>query len=185
MNQQHNISLLRNKISMEARNNSVRINLLKNIVKILYDDISYEIINYIINLKGEKAEEQILAEKLNLNHTQVRQSLIQMEKHGILISAEFKKKRNEEEEQKNQQRFMNANKYKTSEWELNETFYNTMKNRFSDLIKKLESNLKNKETLKFECPKCKKIFMLEKAAHLDYNCNNCIDKQNLSDKKPE
>ena len=39
-------------------------------------------------------------------------------------------------------------------------FYNIMKNRFSDLKEKLERNLKDKETLKFECSKCKLILKL-------------------------
>jgi hypothetical protein len=66
--------------------NSVKIGLLRKLVKILYNDISYEIINYIINLNGKECEEQRLADDLSLTFTQVRQNLIQMEKHGILIS---------------------------------------------------------------------------------------------------
>jgi hypothetical protein len=60
-----------------------RFGLLRKIVKILYNEISYEIINYIlINIV---AEEQKLADDLNLSYTQARQSLIDMEKHGILL----------------------------------------------------------------------------------------------------
>lgn len=66
--------------------NSVKISLLKKLVKILYNDISYEIINYIINLNGKECEEQKLADDLSLTFTQVRQNLILMEKHGILLS---------------------------------------------------------------------------------------------------
>ena len=66
--------------------NSVKISLLRKLVKILYNDISYEIINYIINLNGKECEEQKLADDLSLTFTQVRQNLIMMEKHGILIS---------------------------------------------------------------------------------------------------
>jgi len=66
--------------------NSVKITLLRKLVKILYNDISYEIINYIINQHGKECEEQKLADDLNLSYTQVRQSLILMEKHGILLS---------------------------------------------------------------------------------------------------
>ncbi len=66
--------------------NSVKISLLRKLVKILYNDISYEIINYIINLNGKECEEQKLADDLSLTFTQVRQNLITMEKHGILIS---------------------------------------------------------------------------------------------------
>jgi hypothetical protein len=66
--------------------NSVKISLLRKLVKILYNEISYEIINYIINLNGKECEEQKLADDLSLTFTQVRQNLIMMEKHGILIS---------------------------------------------------------------------------------------------------
>lgn len=68
---------------------------------------------------------------------------------------------------------------RTSDWELNENFYNIVKQRFADLKKKLEGNLKEKETLKFECPKCKNIFALEKATRTNYQCPSCDDKTSL------
>jgi DNA-binding GntR family transcriptional regulator len=70
----------------EPRGKSARIQTLKNLVNLVYDDLSYEIITYIINLNSKEAEEQKLAEDLNLSYTQVRQSLITMEKHGLLLS---------------------------------------------------------------------------------------------------
>jgi hypothetical protein len=70
----------------EHKSSSARISLLKNLVNLLYDDLSYEIISYIINLNGKEAEEQKLADDLSISFTQVRQSLITMEKHGILLS---------------------------------------------------------------------------------------------------
>jgi len=181
--QAQNPTFLRPKLPLDTRANNPRIKMLKNLVKILYDDISFEIINYIINLNNEKAEEQTLAEKLNLNYTQVRQSLIQMGKHGILISSEFKRKRNEEEDDKIQ--MQKQNKYKTSEWELNDKFYKIVKDRFGDLSKKLENKLKDKETLKFICPKCQNTYLLSKAAHLEYQCSQCIDKHKLIEHKAE
>jgi transcription initiation factor IIE alpha subunit len=182
--QQQNQTFLGTKHNLDARANNPRIKMLKNLVKILYDDISYEIINYIINLNNLKAEEQTLAEKLNLNYTQVRQSLIQMGKHGLLISSEFKRKRNEEEEEK-YQIMQRQNKYKTSEWELNDKFYKIVKDRFGDLNKKLETKLKDRETLKFICPKCQNIYLLSKAAHLEYQCSQCIEKPKLIEHKAE
>lgn len=182
---QPNMSFLRNKISLESRSSSVRIKMLKNLIKLLYDDISYEIVNYIINLNGEKAEEQSLADKLNLNYTQIRQSLIHLGKHGILIPSEYKKKRVEEEEEKIQQKQLNTNRLKTSEWELNELYYNIVKNRFEDLTKKLETNLKSREIIKFKCAKCDVIYNLEKVAHIFYKCPNCIDKPSLTQIKEE
>ena len=65
-------------------NHSLLDSLLKVFIKILYDDISYYIIDYI--LKNEKAEEQKLSSDLNLSYSQVRQSLYNMENHGILDS---------------------------------------------------------------------------------------------------
>lgn len=182
--QQQNQILLGSKQLNESKSNTPRIKMLKNLVKILYDDISYEILNYIINLNHEKAEEQTLAEKLNLTYTQVRQSLILMSKHGILIASEFKKKKNEEEEEEKFQ-INRQNKYKTSKWELNDKFYKIVKDRFEDLTKKLETKLKDKETLKFICPKCKKIFYVEKAAHLEYQCSQCFDKPKLIEHQAE
>jgi transcription initiation factor IIE alpha subunit len=76
-------------------------------------------------------------------------------------------------------------KNKTSDWKLNETFYNVIKNRFSDLKDKLDKNLKDKETLKFECSKCKFIYPLEKAAHIGYHCTRCDDRPKLGEKAAE
>lgn len=179
------------------RLNAVKLNSLRNLVKVLYDDISYEIINYIINLNGAPAEEQKLADELNFSYTQVRQSLIQMEKHGILLSSEFKRKKEEEEDEflpgfqsmRNQvNKGMPVKKNKTSEWKINDTYYNRIKHRFADLKLKLEANLKEREKLKFECsnPKCpKKIYMDNEAARRNYICTNCEDKPKLVEKKPE
>jgi DNA-binding GntR family transcriptional regulator len=63
--------------------NSTKISLLRKLIKILYNEISYEIINYI--LANNLVEEQKLADDLNLSYTQVRQALIVMQNHGILI----------------------------------------------------------------------------------------------------
>jgi len=175
----------------------IHLNALRNMVKILYDDISYEIINYIINLPAnQSAEEQTLADNLNLTYTQVRQSLIQMEKHGILISTDFKRKKEEEEEdynltgmqgghQQQSKKFIAIKKNKTSEWKMNETFYNIIKNRFEELKKKLEKNLEYRSKDKFECLKCKTTFMLSDVAYLGYVCKVCEDRPKLLEKKGE
>ena len=67
-------------------NNNYLDDLLRVFIKMLYDDdISYYIIDYII--KNEKAEEQKLATDLNLSYSQIRQSLYNMEKHGIVVPS--------------------------------------------------------------------------------------------------
>jgi transcription initiation factor IIE alpha subunit len=76
-------------------------------------------------------------------------------------------------------------KNKTSDWKLSETFYNVIKTRFSDLKKRLEKNLIEKSSLKFQCNKCKTIFTVEKAAHLMYKCSFCEDKPQLIEMKKE
>jgi hypothetical protein len=70
-------------MNLRFTENSTKIALLRKMVKILYNDISYEIINYII--ANTNAEESKLADDLNLNYNQVRQSLIIMQGHGILL----------------------------------------------------------------------------------------------------
>ncbi len=175
------------KKSLIGRSISERIKLLKNLVKLLYDDISYEIINYIINLKGIRAEEQLLAERLNLNYSQVRQSLLQMGKHGILLQSEYKQpKKNEEDEKFQNYKYQKySNKTKTSEWHIHETFYDTIKNRFESLKIKLENDLRDRENLKFICGKCQMKYDLEKAMAINKRCTNCIDQQELVEKKKE
>jgi hypothetical protein len=66
-----------------AEKSSSKMNLLRKLVKILYNDISFEIINYIIN--NNLVEEAKLADDLNLTYNQVRQALIVMQGHGILL----------------------------------------------------------------------------------------------------
>jgi hypothetical protein len=189
------------------KSNTHHLNSLKKLVKILYDDMSYEIINYIINLGNSPAEEQKLADDLNLSYNQVRTSLIMMEKHGILLSSEFKKKREDEEGEETgvtpapnttstnsggnkppgsyRNYSGNMRKNKTSEWTLNMTYYNRIKNRFQELKTKLEKNLEYRSKLKFECGKCKTIYQEFEAAHRGYVCTKCEDKPKLIEKKAE
>jgi hypothetical protein len=187
----------------QPRGNSSQLNSLKRLVKVLYDDISFEIINYICKLK-QPADEWKLAEDLNLSYTQVRQSLILMEKHGLLLSQEHKRKRNDDEEDaiilgnigmgnlmKNtnlSKNNMNIRRNKTSDWKLNDTYYFRIKSRFSELKTKLEKTLKEREKLKFECsnPKCtKKIYEVSEAARKEYICTVCEGRYELIEQKPE
>jgi Zn finger protein HypA/HybF involved in hydrogenase expression len=76
-------------------------------------------------------------------------------------------------------------KNKTSEWRINETFYNIIKNRFTDLKAKMEKNFNERSSLKFECIKCKHVYPVEKAAHIDYHCSRCDDRPKLIEKPKE
>lgn len=163
---------------------------LKNVVKILYDDkLSLEIIKYIINLKGQPAEEEKMAEALNLKFDSVRQSLTKMGNDGILASREFKRKKEKEEEDSVNVTGSNINpqpkkysvlkKSSTFEWEINETFYNIIKIRFEELKRKFEKKLEYMSKEKFECPKCKRVYELDEVAHIGYVCKQCEDRPKL------
>lgn len=114
--------------------------LLRVFTKVLYDDLSYYIIDYI--LKYEKAEEQKLANDLNLSYSQVRQSLYQMENHGILEQQEYRKTKEELEEKVINQYGINQKKNKTSEYRLSKGITNKIQHRFKDLKAKLEQDIK-------------------------------------------
>ncbi len=168
--------------------------MLRNIVKVLYDDkISYEIMKYIINLHGLAAEEEKMVNDLSLKFDNVRQSLTRMGNDGILISREYKRKKEKEEEEDFMNPNMNRNNYQKSmnkkastlEWEINETYFNIIKQRFEDLKALFKKAIRYKSTDKFVCPKCKEVYELDKVAHLGYVCKRCDDRPKLNEVKAE
>jgi transcription initiation factor IIE alpha subunit len=162
---------------------------LVHVVKILYDEnLSYEIIKYVINLKGQPAEEEKMANDFNLKFDTVRLCLTRMGNDGILTSREFKRKKEPEDDQLPPG--MNTNiiqgkkinkKASTCEWQINETFYHTIKQRFEDLKKKLLKKLEYMSKEKFECGKCKTVYELDEVAHKGYTCKQCDDKPRLTE----
>lgn len=168
-----------------------QLEVLKNVVKVLYDDkISYEVIKYIINLNGQPAEEEKMVNDLNLKFDNVRQCLTRMGNDGLLISREYKRKKEEREEedysQQNQFTKRPINKrVNTLEWKINDTFYNIIKQRFEDLKFKLNKTLEYKSRDKFECQKCKKVYELDQVAHIGYVCKECEDRPKLLEIKSE
>lgn len=182
-----NTNPTQNKLS---NSNNAHLNTLRKVVKVLYDDTSYEILNYIINRGEQPTEELKLSDDMNISFNQVRTSLITMEKHGILISNEHKRKREDEEDDESRlsgyrNPSSNPRKNKTFEWNLSQTYYNRLKNRFNELRSKLEKNLEFRAKIKFECPKCKTIYQVSEAAFKDYTCHKCEDKPRLLEKKAE
>ena len=116
---------------------------LTNLAKILYDDVTYTILEYIINRPNQLIEEQEMANNLNLSYGTVRTSLTMLERHGILLQSEHIKRKSEEETQTNNTTFTDSisnpsvqrgdlqhtkrstfsyRKAKTSDWKLNNTF---------------------------------------------------------------
>jgi hypothetical protein len=94
-----------------------------------------------------------------------------------MIRSEHKKRKTEEEEERINNIYQKKNK--TSEWRLNDTFYNIVKTRCQDLKTKLDKNLKERSSLKFQCIKCKNTYPVEKAAHIDYHCSRCDERPKL------
>jgi hypothetical protein len=168
-----------------------QLEVLKNVVKVLYDDkISYEVVKYIINLNGQPAEEEKMVNDLNLKFDNVRQCLTRMGNDGLLVSREYKRKKEEREEedysQQNQYTKRPMNKrVNTLEWKINDTFYNIIKQRFEDLKFKLNKTLEYKSRDKFECQKCKKVYELDQVAHIGYVCKECEDRPKLLEIKSE
>ncbi len=168
-----------------ADSQEAHLEVLKNVVKILYDDkLSYEIIKYIINLKGQPAEEEKMANDFNLKFDTIRQSLLRMGNDGVLSSTEHKKKR-EPEAEDNYRRGCSLKRSITFEWLINQTFYDNIKQRFEDLKKKLEKELEHMSKDKFQCPKCKVVFELEQVAYIGYVCKKCDDKPKLTEIQAE
>ena len=171
------------------------LDVLKNMVKVLYDDkISSEVMKYIINLNGLPAEEEKMVNDLNLKFDNVRQCLTRMGNDGILISREYKRKKEEKEEEESNMYSASGNNYtrrpmnkrtNTLEWKINDTYYNIIKQRFEELKSKFKKNLEYKSRDKFECPKCKKVYELDQVAHIGYVCKQCEERPKLSEIKAE
>ena len=81
---------------------------LTNLAKILYDDVTYTILEYIINRPNQLIEEQEMANNLNLSYGTVRTSLTMLERHGILLQSEHIKRKSEEETQTNNTTFTDS-----------------------------------------------------------------------------
>lgn len=164
---------------------------LKALVKILYDDTTYEIINYIVrqHQQGNSRiiDEQEMAFELNLSYNQVRQSLIVLQSHRIILSQEHKKKKGEEKEelQLNASNLKAIKKNKTSDVYINEDYVPIIDNLFDLLEKKLERKFKEAETQRYKCLQCNEEFTLSDYAHFNKCCKKCITRPPLTEIKAE
>lgn len=179
---------------------------LTNLAKILYDDVTYTILEYIINRPNQLIEEQEMANNLNLSYGTVRTSLTMLERHGILLQSEHIKRKSEEETQTNNTTFTDSisnpsvqrgdlqhtkrstfsyRKAKTSDWKLNNTFYNGIKTRFEELKRQLKDNLDKRATLWFECPLCSKNYTEAEGSFNNLVCLACESKPALLEKGKE
>lgn len=152
---------------------------LKAIVKLLYDDLSYEIINYLIrNNHKTIIDEQEITADLNLSYTQIRQSIIILQSHRIVLTQEHKNKKEEKEKEKDI-KYMKKNK--TSDVYLNPDYISIIQNRFDMLKNKLTKKIQDYKTRKFICPECNEIFTLSDYAHFNQRCKKCFSKPYLTE----
>ena len=77
--------------SLAIRINPAHLTILSHLSKILYDDVTYIVLEYIMNSRNPLVEEQEMAMNLNLSNPTVRKSLIMLEKHGILQALLLRK----------------------------------------------------------------------------------------------
>lgn len=177
--------------------NPSSLNALTKVAKIIYDDVTFVVLNYIISHESQLIEEQEMANNLNISYGTVRTCLTTLEKHGILLSSEHIRKREDEEEtqtktdsQQKNYRSMHKSavafrKNKTSDWKLNPTFYNRIKNRFEEMKKHLNYSLEQRSTLWFECPKCLKKYTESEGSFNSLVCIQCDSKPKLTEKGRE
>lgn len=187
--------------SLAIRINPAHLTILSHLSKILYDDVTYIVLEYIMNSRNPLVEEQEMAMNLNLSNPTVRKSLIMLEKHGILLQTPHVRKlrvdddsttsmnRNSGISSAGMKQSMNNNVYmrqggmnrnmKTSDWKLNNTFYNGIKLRFEEMEKRLRENLKNRETLWFRCEQCNATYSESEGNLNNLECLYCPNKPKL------
>lgn len=177
--------------------NPSSLNALTKLAKIIYDDVTFVVLNYLMSHENQLIEEQEMASNLNISYGTVRTCLTTLEKHGILLSSEHVKKRDEEEDsqtkteaQQNNYRNLHKSavffrKNKTSDWRLNPTFYNRIKNRFEEMKKHLNYTLEQRSTLWFECPKCLRKYTESEGSFNSLVCTQCDTRPKLTEKGRE
>ena len=193
--------------SIAIRINPAHLTILSHLSKIIYDDVTYIVLEYIMNSRSPLVEEQEMAMNLNLSNPTVRRSLIMLEKHGILLQTPHVRKLRVDDESTQvssnmsngnsviggagagKQNMMSNSAYirqvganrnmKTSDWKLNNTFYNGIKLRFEEMEKRLRENLKNRETLWFKCEQCNNTYSESEANLNNLVCLYCSNKPKL------
>ena len=189
--------------SLAIRINPAHLTILSHLSKIIYDDVTYIVLEYIMNSRNPLVEEQEMAMKLNLSNPTVRKSLIILEKHGILLQTpHVRKLRVDDDTTQSSNNVSNNNSVigggkqnimnnayirqggvnrnmKTSDWKLNNTFYNGIKLRFEEMEKRLKENLKNRETLWFKCEQCNNTYSESEGNLNNLVCLVCSNKPKL------
>ena len=167
-----------------------QIDALEKISKIFYDDTTFIILNFIIQNDPDYVEVSNISDSLNIDLNTVINKLYLLKKHEILISRDYNKNNylNNPENNLILNKKQNNNKEKT-EWKLNENFYNNLKDRFEATKLELEKVFKERETLKFICNECQRIYD-EREATIDNNfeCKYCKEKNKcirLQEKKED
>jgi len=168
-----------------------QIDALEKISKIFYDDTTFIILNFIIRNDPDYVEITSISDALNIDLNTIINKLYLLKKHDILTSRDFNKNNYLNSQDNNNlilNKKQNNNKEKT-EWKLSENFYNSLKDRFEATKLELEKVFKERETLKFICSECQKIYD-EREATIDNNfeCKYCKEKNKsirLKEKKED
>ena len=164
---------------------------LKQIAKILYEDETYVILNYIISRREQQLiSESDMVNKLNLPFSVVRKNLLMLEKHGILLQSEHKKHYEENDfSNNNNQNYQHTRfqprKNKSMDWQLNNTFYNNLQARFNNLKVKINEKLNQRKEVVFECEKCGHKYSVQQVGFCNNECEICIDHPKLIEKGGE
>ena len=157
---------------------------LSKVAKILYEDETNVILNYIINRREQLINEYDMVDNLKLSFDVVRKNLLMLERHGILLQSEHKKNYEENNDFSNNNNNQNyqhtkfqTRRNKTMDWQLNNTFYNNLQTRYYNLKNKLNEKLNQRKEVIFECEKCHQIYSVEKASFFRNNqCQICFSK---------
>ena len=165
-----------------------QIDALEKISKIFYDDTTYIILNYIIKRDPEYIEISTISDSLNIDMNTIINKLYLLRKHEILISRDYNKNNyinnNQEINFNNNINNNNSinlinnkkpNKEKI-EWKLNDNFYNNLKDRFEATKNELEKVFKERETLKFICNGCQRIYNEREGNDNNHECKFCKEK---------
>lgn len=141
---------------------------LKYIAKILYDDLTFEVLNFILRQEPNKVEENLIAKSLCFNINLVRTSLVILKNDGLLICDEKKLKKDE---------VVNFNYTKNNNYvqffEKNPDYMYYLEKKLKLLSTKIKMYLDKSKTQKYKCESCNEEYTEDKYAHYDHKCIKC------------
>ena len=146
---------------------------IKNILRILYDDLTsrvYCIIKSTKKIRRAELELKLRESGIIINDSQfLNSALFNLEKENFIRT----KKEKIEREPGDAPRLYQKGHNKTESYSFNNININILSNKYNEMKKNLKENLKQREERKYKCPICQVEKNENFASRDNYKCPNC------------